>query len=99
LTAVGFVTRSDEIGAVGAVVVGLSGIAAGAALIGNDVAGTSRWALRAAGVALLVGMPMGIAWSLAILFGFAFIDLETMVRTHGALNAAAVLFATLAAHR
>lgn len=96
LTALGFVTASNEIAAAGAVVVGLSGIAVAIAMLANDLADTRRWALRAAGVALLVGMPMGIAWSLAILFGLSFIDLDTMIRTHGALNATAVLIATLA---
>lgn len=52
--------------------------------------------LRIAGVALLIGMPMGIAWSIAILEGGAFLDLETMVRTHGVLNSLAVLLAVLA---
>lgn len=99
LTALGFVTASNEIAAAGAVVVGLSGIAVAVALIANGTVDTRRWTLRAAGVALLVGMPMGIAWSLAILFGFSFIDLDTMVRTHGALNATAVLLATLGAER
>jgi hypothetical protein len=36
-------------------------------------------------------MPMGIAWSRAILSGQTFLDLDTMIRTHGALNATAVL--------
>jgi hypothetical protein len=47
-------------------------------------------------LALLIGMPMGIAWSLAILTGQSFLDLETMVRTHGALNSLAVLLAVFA---
>jgi YndJ-like protein len=98
LTAVGFVTRSDAISALGAIVVGSSGIAVGIALLANGVADASRWALRAAGAALLVGMPLGIAWALSILTGFVFLDLETMVRTHGALNASAVLLATLGSH-
>jgi hypothetical protein len=99
LTAVGFVTGSDEIGAAGAVVVGLSGIAVAIALLANDLTGARNWALRVAGAALLVGMPMGIAWSLAILSGVAFVDLDTMIRTHGVLNATAVLLATLATDR
>jgi hypothetical protein len=39
---------------------------------------------------------MGIAWSLAMLTGQAFVDLETMVRTHGVLNSMAVLLAVVA---
>lgn len=96
LTAVGFTVPSDEIAAIGAVFVGLSGIAVGVGLLLEDPPGLARWALRAAGAALLVGMPMGIAWSLAIALGLSFVDLDTMVRTHGVLNASAVLVATLA---
>jgi len=99
LTAVGFVTSSEAISAVGALVVGSSGIAVAVALLASDVAGRSRWALRAAGAALIVGMPLGIAWAFSILTGFVFLDLETMVRTHGTLNAAAVVLATLGSDR
>jgi hypothetical protein len=41
-------------------------------------------------------MPMGIAWSIAILTGQTFLDLESMVRTHGVLNSTAVLLAVVA---
>ena len=51
------------------------------------------------GWALLVGMPMGIAWSVAIAFGLNFLDIDRMVRTHGALNSLAVLLVALAAPR
>jgi hypothetical protein len=96
LTALGFVLRSDAISAAGALVTGLSGIGVAIGLVTSRVAVTSDWLVRLAGVALLVGMPMGIAWSMAILTGQTFLDLETMVRTHGALNATAVLLAVLA---
>ncbi len=96
LTAAGFVLASDPIDAVGALVVGSSGIAVGIALLTGAVAERVGWLTRLAGLALLVGMPMGIAWSLAILTGVSFIDLDTMVRTHGALNATAVLLAVVA---
>ena len=65
LTALGFVLVSDAINAVGALVVGSSGIGVGIGLLTATGPGVSRWR-RAAGVALLVGMPMGIAWSVAI---------------------------------
>ena len=91
LTAAGFVLASDAVNAVGALVVGSSGIGVAVALVSVGGSARSRWLARAAGVALLVGMPMGIAWSLAILFGQAFLDLDTMVRTHGVLNSLAVL--------
>jgi hypothetical protein len=91
LTALGFVLVSDAINAVGALVVGLSGIGVGLGLLTSTADGASRWAARASGAALLIGMPMGIAWSMTILVGASFVDLDTMVRTHGALNATAVL--------
>ena len=91
LTALGFVLVSDAISAVGAVVVGLSGIGVGIGVLTVAASGMSRVATRAAGAALLVGMPMGIAWSMAILGGATFLDLDAMVRTHGVLNAMAIL--------
>ena len=96
LTALGFVLSSDPINVVGALVVGSSGIGVGIALLSGHVSVRADWLSRAAGLALLVGMPMGIAWSLAILTGQSFVDLETMVRTHGALNSMAVLLAVAA---
>ncbi len=95
LTALGFVLVSDAINAVGALVVGSSGIGVGIGLVTAAGPGLSRWA-RGAGVALLIGMPMGIAWSVAILVGSTFLDLDTMIRTHGALNATAVLLGVAA---
>lgn len=91
LTAVGFVLVSDAINSVGALVVGLSGIGVGIGLLTVPTSGRARWASRLAGAALLIGMPMGIVWSLAIVSGQAFLDLDTMIRTHGVLNATAVL--------
>jgi hypothetical protein len=91
VTALGFVVVSDAVSAVGAVFVGLSGIVAGVGLLTVPGSGPAQWATRLAGAALLVGMPMGIAWALAILVGETFLDLDTMVRTHGVLNATAVL--------
>jgi hypothetical protein len=95
LTALGFVLRSDELGAVGAVVVGLAGIGVGVGLLGAARSGLARWGTRLAGVALLVGMPLGIAWSVAILLDLRYLDMDTMIRTHGALNATAVLLGAL----
>ncbi len=96
LTALGFVLSSDLINAVGAMVVGVSGMGVAIALLTGRLRSRAGWLSRAAGVALLVGMPMGIAWSVAILTGLSFVDLETMVRTHGALNSIAVLLAVIA---
>jgi hypothetical protein len=81
LTALGFVLVSDAISAVGAVVVGLSGIGVGIGVLTVAASGMSRVATRAAGAALLV----------AILAGATFLDLDAMVRTHGVLNAMAIL--------
>jgi YndJ-like protein len=93
LTALGFIVPSNELGAAGAIGVGVSGIGFGVALV-TDTRATSA-VTRLAGAALLVSMPMAIAWSVAILIGATFLDLDAMVRTHGALNAAAVLLASL----
>ena len=96
LTAFGFVLAADPINAAGATIVGLSGIGVGFALLTARTDVPSDWLLRVAGGALLIGMPIGIVWSLAILVGQPFLDLDTMVRTHGALNALGVLLAVLA---
>ena len=95
LTAVGFVTSSNAVNAVGALIVGSSGIGVAIALLGGRTRTIAERGSKLAGLALLVGMPMGIAWSVSILTGFAFIDLDAMIRTHGALNATAVLIAVI----
>ena len=99
LTALGFVLVANPINALGALVVGSSGIGLGVALLSTRLAVRSDWLSRAAGLALLVGMPMGIAWSFAMLTGIWFLDLDTMVRTHGVLNSLAVLLAVGAYRR
>jgi hypothetical protein len=93
VTAIGFVLESNAVNALGALFVGLSGIGVGIALLTPRPHGSERWPSRLAGAALMIGMPMGVAWSLAIFAGVTFLDLDTMVRTHGALNATAVLLA------
>ena len=95
VTALGFVLVSDAISSVGALLVGLSGIGVGVGLLIASTSSSAGWAARVAGAALLIGMPMGIAWSLAILTGQSFLDLDTMIRTHGVLNATAVLLAVV----
>jgi hypothetical protein len=97
ITALGFILPSPLLSALGALLVGLAGIAFALSLLTSDSHGARRWANRAAGVALLIGMPMGITWSLAMLFGVGFLNMDAMVRSHGALNATAVLLATAAA--
>jgi hypothetical protein len=99
ITAAGFVLASDPIGAVGALFVGLSGIGVGLGLVIAGGPSPTAWPSRLAGAALLVGMPMGIAWSLSLLFRLSFLDIDAMIRTHGALNAAAVLVGSLSYRR
>jgi hypothetical protein len=96
VTALGFVLTNDAISAIGSVLVGASGILVAVALLRGGPRGRRAWLVRAAGAALLMGMPMGIAWSMAILTGVSFVDLDTMVRTHGVLNSIAVLLAVVA---
>jgi hypothetical protein len=96
ITAVGFLLGSDPINAFGALLVGSSGVGVAIALLRPRALGRAVWPSKAAGLALLVGMPMGIAWSFAILTGRSFFDLDTMIRTHGVLNALAVLIGVTA---
>jgi YndJ-like protein len=96
ITAIGFILVSDLISAIGALIVGSSGIGVAIALLTGRTPGASGWLSKGAGIALLVGMPMGIAWSFAILTGQSFLDLDTMIRTHGVLNSVAVLVAVAA---
>jgi hypothetical protein len=91
LTALGFVVASDELNAIGACIVGASGIGVAVGFLTTRRGGWMGWARTAAGFALLLGMPMGIAWSLGILLGGTFLDIDTMIRTHGILNSAAIL--------
>jgi YndJ-like protein len=96
ITALGFVLARDPINAFGALVVGSSGVGVAFALLRPRALGRAVWPSKASGVALLIGMPMGIAWSFAILTGQSFLDLDTMIRTHGVLNALAVLIGVTA---
>ena len=97
VTAAGFVTGSTPLSAIGALVTGLSGVGVALALLvdRSSVPTPKRVAMRLAGLALLIGMPMGIAWSVALALGTTFLDLDRMLRTHGELNALAVLLVTL----
>jgi hypothetical protein len=55
-----------------------------------------RWLLFGAAGGLSAGLALGLGWASAALFGFEFIGLETMVRTHGVVNALSVIGAALA---
>ena len=96
ITSLGFVAESLWISALGAVIVGGSGLGVGLGLLG--VASGRRFdrvAWRLAGFSLLIAMPLGIAWSVALIFGAALLPLDAMVRTHGVLNALAVTLVAL----
>ena len=101
LTALGFVAGSPLVNALGAVLVGISGIATGIVVATDAHAGRSgtgrahRAALGLAAGCLFVAMPLGMAWAVAPLLGVAFLDLELMARTHGVLNAIAVIVLAL----
>jgi len=101
ITAVGFVAASLWIGALGAVVVGVSGLGVGIALLAaaprTARAAVDQLAWRVAGLALLLAMPLGIGWSLALVFGGTLLPIESMVRTHGFLNALAVTLVAMSA--
>jgi YndJ-like protein len=99
ITALGFVADSPWIGALGAIVVGASGLGVGYGLLTATVAtasGFERLAWRVAGIGLLLAMPLGIGWSVALLIGGTLLPLDSMVRTHGFLNAAAVTLVAMA---
>jgi hypothetical protein len=95
LTAVGFIVASDAVNALGALLVGLSGIGVAIAFLVSGSPGGTQWGWRLAGGALLIGMTLGITWSLAILSGHTLLDIDVMIRTHGALNATAVLLSVM----
>ena len=96
ITALGFVADSLWIGALGAVLVGGSGLVVGLGLLAA-ASGTAidRIAWSLAAVALLIAMPLGIGWSVALLFDASLLPLDVMVRTHGFLNALAVTLVAL----
>lgn len=95
VTAAGFVLGSSVLGAIGGFTVGLSGIGVGLALLPGQGWGPGRWLRVVAGACFLAGMPLGIGWALGALLGVPFLDIETMVRTHGILNAGGVMLASL----
>jgi hypothetical protein len=104
ITAAGFTSGLGIVNWAGSVAVGIGGMAVAVTFVaagtrsarGSTPSGVRRASLLVAGAALLCGVPLGVAWATAPILGVAFIDLETMVRTHGTLNGVGVLLATLA---
>jgi hypothetical protein len=91
VTAAGFVGVPIAAQA-GAVTVAIGGllIAWATILVARDLRPTSARALTTiAGGALVVSMPLAIVWALAPAVGLV-LDLDLMVRTHGAINALVV---------
>jgi hypothetical protein len=96
ITALGFIVDWLWIGAIGAVIVGGSGLVVGLGLLAAVPAPPlDRVAWRLTGLALLIAMPLGIGWSVALLVGGSLMPLDLMVRTHGVLNALAVTLVAL----
>jgi hypothetical protein len=93
LTALGFTLDDPRVGAAGAVLVAAGGLTLAARLaVGIRTGDRSLVVTRVlpAG-ALAAGMVLAPVWAWSTVTGFATLDLDTMVRTHGVLNAAAVL--------
>ncbi len=96
LTAAGFTFDSPAVNVLGAVVVGLGASAVGARLLlaAAHRAGFPRLAASLGALALLVGVPLGVVWAFAEMLQAPFVDLDSMVRVHGGLNAAGVVLAS-----
>jgi hypothetical protein len=48
---------------------------------------TGRWLMRVAGGSLLLAMPLGALYATGLVLGLAWLDIPTMARIHGTLNA------------
>jgi hypothetical protein len=94
LTALGWMIGTPMAAWPGATTVAASGLLVAAALA--RLSGSGRAARVGAAAALGVGMAMAIGWASALAWGIPYVDLETMVRTHGALNLLAVIVASFA---
>ncbi|MBX3031881.1 MAG: YndJ family transporter [Chloroflexi bacterium] len=82
---------------VGAVMVGSGGLVV-AALIARSLVGTTGPTLLVGGlavVALAIGMVLAIAWPTSLVLAPGLLDIDLMVRTHGVLNATAVVVLAL----
>lgn len=94
LTALGFIVERPIAGWPGTILVALCGLLVAGALTMGDRGSRGTAAARlGAAAALAAGMILAIGWSTAQVLGIAYLDLETMIRTHGALNLLAILAA------
>ena len=92
------ITAAGFVGAPGAAVTGAVVVAIGGLLIGfATIRVAPTLARRAAnllatlaGAALFVSMPLAIVWAVGTQLGSSPIDLDLMIRTHGAINALVV---------
>jgi hypothetical protein len=87
VTAAGFVLPSHTVSWIGAVLVGMSGLTLAAVLIQLPAGVITRVAC----VALAAGMVLAIAWPTSLVVSPGLLDIDLMVRTHGVLNATAVV--------
>ena len=75
---------------VGALLVASGGfVVAVAAILTADRLDDSlqRWLMRAAGGSLLITMPLGATYATGLFLGLGWLDIPTMARVHGTLNA------------
>ena len=98
LTAAGFTFGSLALSWLGSLVVGSARlvVAASLARLATRASGPRRLPLGLAAVVLVPGMALGLGWATATLVGAPLLDLDGMVRTHGALNGAGTVIACLA---
>jgi hypothetical protein len=96
VTAVGLIVDSTLVNWLGVLLLAAGGLIVAWSFVSSDSPGWRRASLVLAGAALTGGLLMGMAWASAMLFGAPFIGMDQMVRSHGAVNAGAVVLATLA---
>ena len=101
LTAAGFTFDAPAVNVVGSLVVGVGAVLVAVSLLLRVAEGRAvhRATEGLAGIALLAGVPLGIAWAFADAAGSRFTDIDWMVRVHGSLNAGGVVLGSFVAGR